>query len=51
MEQELRRALQTQAGVKCSDTALLTQLSSAASSHGLTAKEVASRLGAYMLNQ
>ncbi|WIA13462.1 hypothetical protein OEZ85_007042 [Tetradesmus obliquus] len=51
MEQELRRALQTQAGVKCSDAALLTQLSTAASSHGLAAKEVASRLGAYMLNQ
>lgn len=51
MEQELRRALQSQAGVKCSDTALLAQLGSAATNHGLTSKELASRLGAYLLNQ
>lgn len=49
--QELRRALQSQAGIKCGDAALLTQLGAAAGLHGLSAKELASRLGAYLLNQ
>ncbi|KAF8059983.1 POLA2 [Scenedesmus sp. PABB004] len=51
MEAELRRALQAAAGVRCSDAAQLAQLEAAACTHGLTAKELASRLGAYLLNQ
>eukprot|EP00879_Flechtneria_rotunda_P028383 GHRR01030488.1.p1 GENE.GHRR01030488.1~~GHRR01030488.1.p1 ORF type:complete len:500 (+),score=186.87 GHRR01030488.1:628-2127(+) len=50
MDQDLRRALQSQA-VKCSDATILSQLASAATAYGLTAKELAGKLGAQLLNQ
>lgn len=46
MEAELRRA-----SIKCSGDGMVAQLQSAATTHGLTPKEVVSQLNAHLINQ
>jgi hypothetical protein len=49
--EELRRVLASKAGIKCSDGGLLSQLASAAQGAGLSSKDVASKLSAWMINE
>lgn len=51
MEQDLLQKALSKHGVKCSDDGVLQQLSSAASAQGLVAKDVASQLSAWRMNQ
>jgi hypothetical protein len=46
----LKRALRTQGGIKCSDDAVLAQLATAADGHGYAAKDLAAKLGAWLMN-
>jgi hypothetical protein len=50
MEQELRKALQ-HSSLKCGDATVLRKLSAAAEQHGLTGKQMASKLSAWLVNQ
>lgn len=49
-QEQLRRALRTQGGIKCSDDAVLAQLAAAAEGHGFAARDVAQKLGAWLIN-
>jgi len=50
-QEELRRALQTRAGIRCSDEALLAQLATAADTQGLASRDLASKLNAWLINE
>jgi hypothetical protein len=49
--EELRRTLQTRAGIKCSDSAVLSQLATAADTQGIAARDLASKLGSFLINE
>jgi hypothetical protein len=50
-QEELRRALQSKAGIRCSDGALLGQLAAAAGEAGLAPRDAAAKLSAWLINE